>query len=411
MSKKNQNINDLKTQYIGKVFNLLTVIDVIKSETSITGKSKILFTCRCKCGNIKNINYYYVIHSITKSCGCYSHSDNTNKINKLKEDYIGKTINQLTIIDVIKQRGKNNRSEIMFVCKCTCGNIKNIRIAHVLNNKVYSCGCYNCSLYKSRKAIDWYKNNIDVLKGKSVKQIEWLKTQQINIINNCKLYDFKSLIEITHPDYIDSLINGLIGTNDIIETKCPVCNKYSKHKLGNIFILHTGKFKNNSIPLCLQCTCKSYSSQYEDEIANYISSFTSCECTRNSRDIINPLELDIYYPEKKIAIEFNGDYWHSNKFKDKDYHYNKFKLCKENNILLISIFESEWNIRKDEIKQYIKDTFNNTENKLSFNEDKTLMNNNYPNIKYLNTDLKVKYTSYNFNKYIVYTCGLSYINN
>lgn len=86
---------------------------------------------------------------------------------------------------------------------------------------------------------------------------------------------------------------------------------------------------------------------------------------RNSRSIIWPYELDIYYPEKRIAIEFNGDYWHSEKFKDKDYHYNKFSICRENNILLVSIFETDWNNRKEEIISYLRDLFDNKENSLS----------------------------------------------
>ena len=388
---KSKNIDELKVKYIGKTFNSLTVIDVINIKSK-TGKREIQFVCKCICGNIKNINYNYVLNNKTKSCGCYSQSNNTNKINKLKEDYIGKTFNQLTIIDVIKQYNKNNRSEIMFVCKCACGNIKNIRISHIINNKVYSCGCYNRSLEKARKLIDWYKNHLNSLNDN---------------INNYKLYDFKYLIEIIHPNYIEQLLNGLIGTNDIIETKCPVCNEYAKHKLGNIFILHTGKFKNGNIPLCSKCANKAYSSKYEDEIADYISTFYNGEYIRNSRDIISPLELDLYYPEKKIAIEFNGDYWHSTEFKDNNYHVNKFIKCIENNTLLVSIFESEWNNRKDEIKEYLKDLFNGKENKLSFNEDYSLMNNNYPSINYLHKVYNIQLNLYKYKKYTIYTCGYS----
>ena len=67
---------------------------------------------------------------------------------------------------------------------------------------------------------------------------------------------------------------------------------------------------------------------------------------------------------KKIAIEFNGDYWHDENHKPRDYHYNKFNLCREKNILLVSIFESEWNNRKDDIKQYLLDLFSCRENSL-----------------------------------------------
>ena len=56
--------------------------------------------------------------------------------------------------------------------------------------------------------------------------------------------------------------------------------------------------------------------------------------------------MDIYIPDKKLAIEFNGLYWHSyNKPespKEKQYHYTKYAVCKNNDIQLLQIFEDEW---------------------------------------------------------------------
>lgn len=64
----------------------------------------------------------------------------------------------------------------------------------------------------------------------------------------------------------------------------------------------------------------------------------------NSRSLIKPWEIDMYNPGKKIAVEFNGMYWHSNLvLKDKKYHFNKSKLCEEKGIRLIHIYEWEWN--------------------------------------------------------------------
>ena len=55
-------------------------------------------------------------------------------------------------------------------------------------------------------------------------------------------------------------------------------------------------------------------------------------------------------PEKKVAIEFNGIYWHSDLFKDKNYHLRKKEVCEENGINLIHIWEDDW-IYKKEIVQ------------------------------------------------------------
>lgn len=54
-------------------------------------------------------------------------------------------------------------------------------------------------------------------------------------------------------------------------------------------------------------------------------------------------QLDIYIPEKKVAIEVNGTYWHSEQQgKDSKYHYTKSKLCREAGIRLIHVWEHEW---------------------------------------------------------------------
>ena len=81
----------------------------------------------------------------------------------------------------------------------------------------------------------------------------------------------------------------------------------------------------------------------------------------NSRQIISPLELDIYIPKKKLAIEFNGIYWHSiNIGMDKNYHQNKSKMCKEKGIRLIHIYEDEWNDehKREIIKDIVKHALN-----------------------------------------------------
>ena len=63
---------------------------------------------------------------------------------------------------------------------------------------------------------------------------------------------------------------------------------------------------------------------------------------QNIRSIISPLELDFYIPELKIAIEFNGIYWHSEQIlDDKLYHFNKFKACHDQGIKLIQVWEQD----------------------------------------------------------------------
>ena len=76
---------------------------------------------------------------------------------------------------------------------------------------------------------------------------------------------------------------------------------------------------------------------------------------------IYPFQLDIYIPSKKIAIEFNGVYYHSiEKVNDIFYHLHKTKLCEEKGIQLIHIWEDEWNHDNSNIKSFIKSTIDGT---------------------------------------------------
>ena len=87
--------------------------------------------------------------------------------------------------------------------------------------------------------------------------------------------------------------------------------------------------------------CAKHVSNKEKEVRDFIESlgFTP---EYNVRDVIPPKELDIYIPEKKVAIEFNGNYWHGDNQKPKDYHYKKSQECEEKDIRLIHVFEYEW---------------------------------------------------------------------
>ena len=66
-------------------------------------------------------------------------------------------------------------------------------------------------------------------------------------------------------------------------------------------------------------------------------------------------ELDIYIPSKKIAIEYDGLIWHSDKFnKVPNYHLKKTEECKSKGIRLIHIFEDEMYEHKDIVLSKIK---------------------------------------------------------
>lgn len=127
--------------------------------------------------------------------------------------------------------------------------------------------------------------------------------------------------------------------------------------LNNIYIILNIFLGSQFIPRCLKCYPKTVNSYLEKQIVEYIKSIYNGEVIENDRQLINPLELDIVIPEKKLAIEFNGDYWHSEKAGiDINYHLNKTEMCEKLGYQLIHIFEHEWlnpikqNILKEKLK-------------------------------------------------------------
>lgn len=61
----------------------------------------------------------------------------------------------------------------------------------------------------------------------------------------------------------------------------------------------------------------------------------------NDRSIIKPLELDIVLPDIKLAIEYDGIYWHSRNNLQKNVHLNKTTLCEQAGYQLFHVFESD----------------------------------------------------------------------
>jgi hypothetical protein len=113
------------------------------------------------------------------------------------------------------------------------------------------------------------------------------------------------------------------------------------------------RMKTN-INLCTICNPIGFTySESENELFNFIEKNYKGEIIHNSRNIIPPYELDIFIPELKLAFEYNGLYWHSDKYKPKNYHLDKTNLCEEKNIHLIHVYEDDWLDKQDIVKSRI----------------------------------------------------------
>lgn len=96
----------------------------------------------------------------------------------------------------------------------------------------------------------------------------------------------------------------------------------------------------------------------EQEFGDYLDSLSVSLEKRNRTILDNNFELDFVDFSRKIAIEFNGNFWHSDEQKEKDYHYKKSVECENKGFSLIHIYEFEWAEKKEEIKNFLFYIFN-----------------------------------------------------
>jgi hypothetical protein len=107
-------------------------------------------------------------------------------------------------------------------------------------------------------------------------------------------------------------------------------------------------------------------SSYEFEILEYINSNYQGEVVHGDRSVLKPKELDIWIPDCKFAIEFNGTYWHGADEEtdqiQKEKHLWKTQRCNDLGITLFHIWEHDWvDLRKQQIlKSMILSRLNQT---------------------------------------------------
>jgi hypothetical protein len=147
-----------------------------------------------------------------------------------------------------------------------------------------------------------------------------------------------------------------------------VSKEYKGNKKKLEFICpngHLNKIRFDNWISGVRCaSCSHIISKTELEIYSYIKYYFP-DAIHNDRILISPLELDIIVPDKKIAIEYCGLYWHSEKNgKDSKYHLNKLESCNKKGYKLITIFEDEWVHKTDIVKSRLLNLLGINENKV-----------------------------------------------
>ena len=226
------------------------------------------------------------------------------------------------------------------------------------------------------------KENIDDNIRKDKQKLTFIKN--FGVEHNSKTQEFKDgLYKINFEKYNNILIKyGLIQQGYILinyyknqrELFCPKCKT-------NFLITPNQIYSRNiyNQEICTKCnpSSKPYSVG-EKELLKYVSSIYNGKIIENARFYhkVNKkrFEIDIYLPDLKLGIEYNGDFWHANPmfYKESDIlklggksnintakqiwekDVQKINLIKEIGISLLIFWEYDWENRKLDIEEIIK---------------------------------------------------------
>ena len=299
-----------------------------------------------------------------------------NFIKKAKEIY-GETYDYSNVNYI------NNKTLISIICPIH-GEFKLTPHDHIGKNHRGCPKCGNAKKGNSRKL-----NTQKFIEKSKIKHKNFYDYSNVNYLNSTTNVE---IICPIHGSFFQQPSVHLMGS---ICPKCAYENRIEKNtKTSEEFIeqsrnVHGNKYdytkviyKRGDVPVTIICPehgefeqkpylhldgcgcqkCSMIISHYEIELGDFIASIVGEEnIIRNDRTVLNGNELDIYIPNKKLAFEFDGLYWHSEiKKPDKNYHLNKTELCEKQGIQLIHIFEDEWILKNDICKSRINNLLGNS---------------------------------------------------
>lgn len=217
--------------------------------------------------------------------------------------------------DIVKQKGKN-----------TC-----------LEKYDHVCSLHNNDIRKKKEETFLRKyGTIHPIKNNGVKE-KMVSTTMKSMFDKIKNIFLKNNQNISLHGY----------DKNKITIKCEKCN--------NIFSISSCLLNirlRNDYFFCTYCHPINISNK-ESKLRIFIKENYKNNILFNDRKILDGGELDIYLPDLKLAFEFNGLYWHSELYRDKNYHINKTELSEKKGIKLIHIYEDDWLYKQDIVKSRI----------------------------------------------------------
>lgn len=211
---------------IGKTFGNLTIISIYYRADD--KKKYAIAVCACTCGKSHETEHRGIRQGQVQSCGCL----NKEKVGKINfKDMTGKKFHRLLVVS--KGTKINKCGHRYWICRCDCGNIKEIDGASIRRGATTGCGeCFLTQLSDKEKQQYLEDKQNHYHRQWSIKDKQWSKEIKIRDGHICQKCGATDDLESHHiynhfdyPELRTNIDNGIC--------LCKLChfrfhNKYGK---------------------------------------------------------------------------------------------------------------------------------------------------------------------------------------
>ena len=261
-------------------------------------------------------------------------------------------------------------------CKCNCGKVCAIDKTYAERGfRSYanpSCSRRSKTIqFESKQKLENYEwiYNQRITQKKSIEQIakelnistipvaKYLKNHNLHDLMDSRRRNSYSVSILSDKNKLEEIYNSGITCEQIAD-KLGI-TKSTVSRWLNIYDIKTRE--SNSYERKIKKISKEENTLYE-----YIKSIYDGNIIQSNRSILSGKELDIYLPDYKIAIEYNGLYSHQHRpsetkeclIKGKSYHLQKTLHCAKQGIHLLQFYSDEWLLKEDIVKSVIASKLN-----------------------------------------------------
>lgn len=342
--------------YTGEKIGKLTILEELEPHITPNGSRQRIVKCQCECGNVFTIR----LSSAQKNQKCRACLDKERRI-----DITGKRFGKLVVLsmanDYISPSGyRLSRCR----CLCDCGNITIVNMSALVTGSTQSCGCMQntAGLLKDNPKLvakyDFEKNkeigiDFDAMTARASTKVWWkcskcgnvwfatVASQNDRIEHGCPYCSGRQVIKgktdllTLFPDVAKEWNydkNGDLQPSDV-SSKSGI-KVWWKCSEGHEWKATVGNRTNNNSG-CPRCNIEKTNSFCEQAVYFYVK--------KAFPDAINGdqhlgIELDIFVPSIKVAIEYDGEAWHNSEKRINNDN-KKNSICNEAGVRLIRIRE------------------------------------------------------------------------